>query len=402
MGLRYGQGKYGQFKYGRAESGFQFLAQISTSDGTIQSFLNNQIIDLSWEFNRIGGCGDFECTLKRSFDDLVGLTASNLKELYDFRIYITSGVGGSSTLYYRGYIKNIRPNLSDSEEVIISGAGYGDMLKSIIMHDGTGAPKEYTNKTISQVVTAIVNDFVTGNCPITAGDIDTYSTAVASIKFNDSVTEALDKLAEIVGADWGVDRDREIYFRTPSASAGFRWFIGKDIGLLEDEINYDDLINEVLIEGAYVDGVPYRYIQRNQASIDLFGLKQKRFNNSSIVSEEVAQKFASSILDRYHIYLRNMRINLPLNKTLIEETTPIPLVAIHKNPKQITYKYGTFKYGEQAYSGEQLHRIESISYQLMDLSIDTTIELNFGKPEITNEFNELDFKIEQQRQAQGV
>lgn len=402
MGLRYGQGKYGQFRYGRAESGFQFLAQISTDAGVIQNLLNNQIVSLNWEFNRKGGCGKFSCELKRQYDDFISLTAENLKALYDFRIYITSTVGGSSTLWYRGYIRNIRPSLTDNERVIISGDGYSRLLEDLIMHDGEGGPKIYTGKTISEIVGSIIDDFVTPSSDITEGDIDTFSTFAESIKFNESVTDALDKLSDIVGAEWGVDKDRELYFNSPSTTTGYRYIVGKDIGQIDDEVSYEDLVNEVIIEGGDVNDVPYRFIKRNQSSVDLFGLHQKRYSNSSIVDQTVAEVFATSIMSRSHIYSRNIRLTLPLNKTLIESSTPLPLIAIHKNPKQITHKYGTFKYGEQKYSGEQQHRIESIAYELKDLSVSTEIELNFGKPEINDRFKTLEFELDQQRQVQGV
>lgn len=565
MGLRYSQGTYNLFKYGESDQGFQFKVQIADSSGTVKALLNNQIVSLDWGYRATGGCDKFKCVLKREFDDFENITASNWLDLYDFRVYITSAFGGTSTLFYRGYITNIRPSLEDQENIIINGEGYGNRLKEILMHDGTGAPKEYTSSTISGVVNSIITDFVASNTSITAGTVDTFSTEVTSIKFGDSVYDALSKLADIVGAEWGVDRALELYFRTPSATVGYRWFVGLDIGEMEDEIDYSEIVNSVIVEGGIVSSAPYRYLQTEDWSVTAFGLKQERFNNSSVIDATLAAKFASSILNKRANYVRNISLTLPFNKTLIESSNPLPLVAIKKATDQYTKKYGTFKYGASSskplnqisngnfedgtpptgwtlvgadavvarsttqvkigtyslaltragtdclayqtfhenfglpywngktvtagcwvwadtadvacivvddgggtggqasgfhsgdstwqwltvsttlypdsntsinlqvrtadktayfdgaivvegsecdafypgggnkkYSGELTHRLNSVEYSLKDVSLDTTVELNFGKPDIMNRFEELAFSLEQQRQSEGV
>jgi hypothetical protein len=413
MGLRYGQGKYSTFKYGPSETGFQFKVQISDSLGVVQTLLNNELVSLDWNFKAKGGCAKFKCVLKRSFDNLIGLTATNYREIYDFQIWITSAFGGTSTLYYRGKISSIRPSLTDAEQVIIDGFGYSEDLKNVIVHDGTGAPKEYTASTVSGVVTSLINDFITPNTDITAGTIDTFSTAVVSIKFNDSVWDALAKLADIVGAEWGVNSALEIYFLAPATTPSLTWFIGKDIGEIDDEFDYSQIVNQVLVEGGDIDDgtgsgdtVPFRYIKSDQASIDAYGLKQARINNSSVVDSTVAEELAASYLARYKEYLRNMSLTLPFNKSKIEATLPLARATVYTDSLPLKHKYAQIKYGGGTtggkYSGTTHHRIDSLSYSLKDASIDTYVELNWGKPDVTNRFEELQFNLEQQRQAAGV
>ncbi|OQA56548.1 MAG: hypothetical protein BWY42_00967 [Candidatus Omnitrophica bacterium ADurb.Bin277] len=411
MALKYGQGKYGTFKYGRTPTGFQFKLQISDPDGAVTAILNNEIVSLDWQFKSYGGCGKFKCVLKRSFDDLSYITATNYKQIYDFQIWITAGAGETSTCYYDGYITSIRPSLTDAEQVIIDGVGYSNRLKDLIVHDGSGAPKEYTSTTISALVEDLITDFVLSETPITIGDIDTFTTAVTSIKFNDSVWDAIAKLAEITGAEWGVDRNLEFYFRAPSTSPTLRWFIGKDIGEIEDELDYTGIVNEVHVEGGDIDDgtgtgdtVPFRYVKSDQASIDAYGLRQKRISNSSVISASIAEQLATSYMDKHKDFVRNMSLTLPFNKSLIEETLPLTRVIIDDDQLPIKRKYGTFKYGTSGYkySGNTHHRIDSISYSLKDASLDTYVELNYGKPDVTNRFEELQFNLEQQRQAAGV
>ena len=403
MGIRYSQSKYAMFRYGPSETGFQFKVQISDSAGTVVHLLNNEVKELSWNYNRIGGCGDFSMTLKREYDDFDGLTADDLEEIYDLQIWITSELGGSSTLYYRGFITNIRPNLLDGEETNVEGVGYGTRLDQLQVHDGTGAPKEYTTKTITQIVNQLFTDFVDGNCEVVAGTVDTFATpTIESIKFNGTVSEALDKLASFVNAEWGVDKNLALFFQARSTTISNRWTVGYDISELEDELNYGGIVNKLYIEGGDIDGTPYRYVATNQASIDLYGLREKRISNSSVVSDTVASVFAASEFATKATYLRNTRIKLPFNKSLIESATPVPLATIIKDPEPYTRQYGTFKYGAGAYCGETEYRISSISYFLKDASLETTVELNDGKPDLEAKFDLLDFQLEQQRQASGV
>jgi hypothetical protein len=157
------------------------------------------------------------------------------------------------------------------------------------------------------------------------------------------------------------------------------------------------------IDSGSGDTEPYRYIKSDTASISDFGLRQRRINNSSVVDDTVAEELASAFLERYSTFARNMSLTLPFNKELIETSLPLPRAVIYTASMPLKYKYSTFKYGDGTkYSGVNHHRIDSISYSLKDASIETYIELNWGKPDITNRFEKLQFDLEQRRQAAGV
>lgn len=403
MGLKYGQGKYGQFKYGPAEAGFQFKVLISNAAGAVQKLVNNEIESLSWGYKRNGGCSTLKLTLKREYNDFSYITTANKKALYDIQVYIQASATASNILFWRGYTKDLRPTLSDAENVVLDFVGYGERLSGILMNDGTGAPKEYSGTTVSALVTSIINDFITPNTPITSGTIDTFSTAVASIKFNGTAMEAIQKLADIVGAEWGVDRNRQIYFRNPSATVGHYFKIGYDIAEMEDEYDYSGIINKVYIEGGDVDGVPFRHSKADAESITNYGLFEALKKDSSIIDATLATAYENSLLAKYRDFQRNIRITLPRNFLLIEADNPIKLAVIVPETKIVTNKYGTFKYGAKKYTSEETHRIERIDYTLNDVSLLTEIEFGLGKPDfLETQFNELKFAVEQQRQAAGV
>lgn len=403
MGLRYGQGKYGQFLYAaEAESGFSFQVQIADKNGNLKALLNNEIVAMNWSYRRLGGCDKFNIILKRNFDDFENITAANRRELYDVQIYITKTVGGSSTLYFRGYITRIRPNLRDSEQIIISGQGYGERLKNIQVTQSDGTPKVYSSTTVSGVVTSILNDYVTPNTPITVDTIDTFSTAITSIKFNGSVREAIDKLADIVGAEWGVDRNRKFYFRTPSTSVGFRFLIGKDVGELADEVDYTDVVNKVYVEGGDVSGTPFRVVRQDAASISQYGLREQRVFNSSVRETAIANALGDSVLAEKKEFIRSVRVSIPFNRDLLESSNPLPRFSVVKLPRQDAI-YGTFLYGEQFYGGTDDKLVmDRIDYELRDVSLLTTIESGFGKPDLVDQFKLLEFELEQAQQQAGA
>jgi len=327
------------------EANFDYLVQISNSDGSIEKYLNNEVDKLSWSYIRNGGCDRLSLILKRNYDDFIYITETAKRSLYDIQVWIKSSESGNYLCYWRGYTENIRPNLSDNEEITIDFNGYIQRLEKLIVSDGSGNPKTYTATTISGVVNSLITDFITPNTDITVGTIDTYSINVSKIVFNSTVLEAIQKLANIVGAEWGVNRNLQFYFRQPSDIVGHYFKVGQDIIEIEDEYDYSDIINKVYIQGGDLpSGIPFRYTKTDQESIMYYGLHETIVTDSSIIDSKLAESHANILLSNKKSFLRNIRANLPLNKDLIELDNPMKKALIIPMPKPITHKYGTFKY----------------------------------------------------------
>jgi len=398
MGLRYGQGVYGTFKYGPSPVGFTFKVQIANSSGTLQAYVNNEIAALEFSYTDQGGCEKLKMFLRRQYDNLTGLTVSSKKEKFDIKVYIVPDFGDSAVLFWRGEIANIQPALRDSEEVQVLAYGYVNRLKKLQVHD-EGAPVEFASTTIGDIVDDIITDYVVTPAGITKGTIDTFSTVVSSMKFNGSVYEAIEKLAKIVNAEWGVDASREFFFRERSILRGHRFREGYDISEIQDEIDYDQIVNAVIVEGGEVNDVPVRVVVTRSSPYET---SEKRINNAAVLSQTVGERLGEAYLDRYGDFLRNTRIVLPRNKTFIEETVPMKRAIIDRDPRPNVWHYGTLKYGTQKYASEEEYIIRRIIYQLNDTSLTTEIEFGEGKPDVKDRFEELQFKLEQQRQTAGV
>lgn len=403
MAKKYGQAKYGTFRYGVTPLGVSFQIKISDSSGNLKMLANNEFELMEWSFLDQGGCDKAKIRIKRSYDDLSYITATTKQEIYNLQIIITENFGETAKRYWQGEIVNIRPTLRDSEGIDITAVGYVERLKKIQIHSN-GEPVEYTSTTIEDVVDTIFDNYIATNTSITLDAIDSFGVAISAIKFNGSVYEALKKLGDIVNAEWGVNRDLEFYFyqRSSSSSDKTRFLEGVEIEKIDDEYDWQPIVNSVIVEGGEVNDKPLRVIVENTESKNAYGLMQDRINDSSIVSEDIASQLGSTYLEKHSQYKRNFRVTLPLNNRLIEESLPIPLGIIVKNPRPNLYKYATFKYGQKKYSGEETYRIRKIFYEINDTSIRTEIDFSDGKPSLDTRLERLLFQLEQQRQSQGV
>lgn len=402
MGLRYSQGKYGEFTYGLSPAGFSYRVELADPSGNLKAYANNEIVSLEWQYSDAGGCDKFKLTLKRDYDDLSNVSDADLKSLYDIKVYIVPDFGESAVLFYRGFITNIRPVLQDANEVvIISGKGYGYLLKKKQIYINNGAPKEYTSTDFDTVLDDITTNYMPSG--ISVGTLDSFNVNISSMKFNGSVWEAIEKLADIVGAEWGVDSSKTFFFHERSNTRGKRFRIGYDVQILEDEIDYDGIVNKVIVEGGDVDGVPVRVIVENAGAAEDYGVTfEERIRNSAVLDVGVATALANSYLEKYKDYNRNTRIIVPRYNEKIEADQPMKKVVLDSDPRPNVWKYGAFKYGEQKYSADTEYIIRNIRYQLNDTSLAVELEFNQGKPDLARRLDRMLFQLEQQRQSAGV
>lgn len=136
-----------------------FSILLKDNNGKFISYLENKIdiASLSWEWNRIGGCGACDLKINESWDaEIVG----SLTEDYEINIYAPPVLGGTAELWYSGFIDRVSPSVAGNiEQVSISCLGYVNQLKKVIVKD-----REYIGYEISRAVNDVVNSYV---CPIT-------------------------------------------------------------------------------------------------------------------------------------------------------------------------------------------------------------------------------------------
>jgi hypothetical protein len=276
---------------------------------------------VSWEWNRIGGCGSCSLTINKAYRDI------EFDALDDIQIRIKSGSG--SKLVYRGYIANATPKLDKEQSITVTVRGYFDLLKKLIVHDA-GDIKTYTTDEVSVIAEDIIDTFVVGASPITKGTIDAGTFECDSIQFLTTVEDALNTLAKLAGdVEYGVDEDLVFFWRTESTTIRHRFFIGNNVKVFERKVNYDSLMNKAYLVGGEVLGSKYKRTAQNTDSQALYYLSEKIINNGSIVSDTVADQYLGSLIREQAQPTLEIRAKIANTDLRLEDTVPIGLITFY-------------------------------------------------------------------------
>jgi len=198
-----------------------YSVELRDNAGNLKTYLTPWVTNISWEWNRLGGCGRCSLTLKK------GYRSFDFDARDDIQIRVKSGT--ISKLVYRGYIANIAPTLKIGQDIRLDVRGYFDLLKKIVVHT-TGDTRTYSNQEVSLIVANIVDTFITPNSPITKGTIDSGAFTIDSIQFLTTVEEALRTLSGLTGdVEYGVDENLVFFWRAESETERERFFVGNNI-----------------------------------------------------------------------------------------------------------------------------------------------------------------------------
>jgi len=80
--------------------------ELRDKDGALKAYLTPFVSNVSWEWNRIGGCGACSITLQKGYRDIT------FDARDDIQVRVEDLVNGGSKLVYRGYVANAVPTLS--------------------------------------------------------------------------------------------------------------------------------------------------------------------------------------------------------------------------------------------------------------------------------------------------
>ena len=297
--------------------------ELRDKNGALKAYLTPFASKVSWEWNRIGGCGACSITLQKGYRDIT------FDARDDIQIRIKDLVNGGSKLVYRGYIANAVPTLSKDEQIVLQVRGYFDLFKKLIVHD-TGDKKTYTSAYVHTIVGNIIDTFVTANTPITKGTIESSSFECDSIQFLTTVENALDTLAQLAGdVEYGVDEDLVFFWKVESSTIRKRFIVGDNVEMLERKVDYDKLVNRAYLVGGTVAGSKYKRTLENTDSQDLYYLSEKIYNNGSIVSDTVADQYLGAVLRENAAPQLAIRAKIANTSLRLEDTVPIGLIVFY-------------------------------------------------------------------------
>ena len=369
----------------------RFRVELRDNNFNIKEILDNEYLDLGWSYSRIGGCGDFSFNLPRKrFEEKA------IRGDFNIRIYNRNESTNTHDLWYQGFVKNKTPSISGkTENIAVSGHGYASQLDRIYINNVT-----YTGQEISVIVKSLLDNYIVPYTDITydAGDILATDFTPDSIQFNESARSCMEKLADLAGArEWGVGKNRDFFFWQRSEVIGFRKFLGKDIIRFEDNQDFDEIVNYILVQGAQVGGTYFTFGPYQDTPSQLkYSQRQRVIQNSSVTTESVASQLADATLQEFSEVSRRATCEMVNVTAQIESTIPIPLFS--EISRKI--KYGQKRYGTFLYSGTVSRLINRINYDLSNEgSLRVRVDLDRQRPLISEQIGQIEYKLEQTRSA---
>lgn len=350
--------------------------------------ITKEVKKLTWEFDNIGGCGRSTLTLPVDSNTLDDFMAPDV----DLQIRLPNETDTGANVVYRGYAESHKPRTGKPDSISIEFFGYVGQLKRVRVN------KTYTNEDVNDIIKDILNTFVVPDTNITfnESDISAPNFLVDTITFDTLADSAIRTIAELAGAVvWGVDVNRNFYFKTRIDIVNHYVRFPKDIDKYDAINDYSQIINRLIIKG----GNDFEETVNNTESQAFYGLRTLITSNSSITTSSVAQQYGSTILLSKAVI--NVRSNVKLidNRKFFEES--IPLGKINLLDKTVAqakrYNDDDAIYGNFIYGGQPSFFINKIKYQLAGSGTNVTMNLGLIRPDISNDIKRLNFEIEQLR-----
>lgn len=366
----------------------RYAIELRDKDFNLKARLESVADSVSWEWNRIGGCG--RCTFRLPGDyDRVDVSADD-----DIRIWLPDAVTGA-TLWYRGYVESVTPSINAGNDgfIQVECSGYFGLLDRIVAND-SGDPLVYLNTEISLIVQDLVDDFIVANSSITRGTIEASSFIPDAISFKSSVKEALRTCFDLLGTvEYGVNADLEFYWHNQTETLRHVFYLGDKIVKLQDRFDFKNIVNKIFFEGGESAGSAYVTTGQSQTSINRYGKHEEIISNGSIYTASVASQFITSTLRQRGSPLRQLSIGLKNTTKRFEATLPIGACSVIDPAKNQTGAiYGTVGaggsgkiYGSilnggsgQIYGGVAKHQVDRVQYSLSPQDGRVHAEVQFG------------------------
>lgn|SRR3990167_2585383 len=370
----------------------RYMVELRNRSFELMDRLEDEVLDLRWSYSRIGGCGEFGFRLPRKLFEEKSVAGD-----FNIRVYTRASLTGTYSLVYQGLIENKTPAVEGHTETIgISGHGYSAQLPRIYISNGALA-KTYVSQEVSIIVKSLLDNYITPDTDITysASDIEVTSFTPDLIEFSTDAMSALQTLADLVGGrEWGVDKNRNFFFKARSTTVGFKYHFGKELTSFDENQDFASIANRAIVQGAQSGGTYFFETFNDTASQIKYGVRSEVLQNSSIVTSAVASQFAEAFFDERGEVLRKATADLAVQEAVLEGTAPVPLVNVIKKG----IRYGQKKYGTFLYAGIVGRVINRINYSISRAG-SMNVSLDLGKPpsSLSEEIKKLEYSLEQNR-----
>lgn len=359
----------------------RFSAGLYDKNGDLKYFFR-KIDTLSWDYNRIGGCGQADLNILLKGKSGIDLTVAPQDEL---RIVI------NDELRYSGkYIKRTRKITRGLESLKFLFYGYLTELDDIIVRE------TFVGMEVSQIVMSILDDYIVGVKNLTYGAADIVDTGytVQSIVFNHSVKDAINLLAGLGGnVEWGVDRNKKVFFKQTNKVIRRSYKIGKDVNDYEEIEDIEQVKNELFVFGS--DGTEPLSTIDAFGSSTIYGVKQANLFESSITAPSDASRLGAVILKKQSGRQRQIKMAVLKSDEFVERDTPLGAAALLFPSVGLKNKYGhNIRYGRNnKYGNMRADQISTIKYSLVGGALAIQEVLENEIPSVGTQQNRIEFEL---------
>jgi len=366
----------------------RYAVHLKDNNGVLIGDISNKIDQLSWEWNRLGGCGKCTAMLREEWD---GALAGSFAEDYELNIFAPQDAG-TSALWYSGYVDKAKPRVSGSEEFLsVNFLGYVNQLKRVILKDTF-----FVGIEMADAAQSIIETNAVPITKITSADADYEETQFSAdrLDFNEDALSAIKTLAGIAGnREWGVRADKSFFFLARDEMETKQYNITEDFVNFSPLRDFNPIITRIYLEGG--KGYSGRFTVTNRITT-----REQIISNSSVTTQSVGQQFARTYLKEKGKVHRSYQATLIAKDTRIEKTIPMGKASVNiKRGIRDKYDVVTNLYdsGIKYDGGTESFQIDKIRYVLKDDNIDTTIFFGPVPEDLADDLNRLEFQIQNER-----
>lgn len=225
---------------------------------------NATLASLEFTLLRNGGCGPFSFILGEEYAEI------NID--YNYRVEICFYT--QSDPWFTGYITEL-PQKGTDPSRRYAGVGYFQQLEHVRVNEADTAGQDVAN-----IVKDIYDDYLNGDTDIewNTDKIDTPIYTTAATQFWERITAraCFETLAELAQQfEFGVDAERDFYFRAISPLVLEKFWIGKHLTEFKPTEDQSDLCNRLYIRcGRLTDGTDYTIMLDRPGKILQDGLRE--------------------------------------------------------------------------------------------------------------------------------
>ena len=206
---------------------------------------NTKLVKFNFGYLRDGGCADFSFTL----GDVSPFTI-------DYHYLVEICFYDQANPWYSGYITK-RPERGTAKQQTYSGYGYRKQL------DGIRVNEVDTAQEVATIIGDTLDNYITGNTDIVkdTNKIPAAVYAMVSTIYWDRIpaSDLFERLRQLAGAyEWGVDEERDFYFRRISTQIFENFWIGKHLDSFKGTEDPEPIRNRLYVKcGRLTDGSDY-------------------------------------------------------------------------------------------------------------------------------------------------